>query len=189
MATDVACYWGLRGWELKRRAWTHIKGWEEAKKYFDSMSGSWCVCVRWVGVGGVLKCVCVCLSVRGSMCVYACVCACSGSKGRAEKTFSPHLQTAAQFCAAGPCRRWQCQGLPGWRRGVTLLQRNKTQLRGRASDPSTRLHPPTKHGKEEMQSVRLVWEGVTSLFTAASLSRRSKQERYEEVTITARHAA
>lgn len=77
------------------------------------------------------------------MCMYVCVCACGSSRGRAEKAFALYLQTVACFYAAGPCRRWQCRGLPGWLRGVTLLQRNKTQLQGRASEPSTRLHPPT----------------------------------------------
>lgn len=61
MTTDVPCYLGLRGWESKRRAWTHIKGWKEAKKYFDCMSGSWCVCQ------------CECVSLLASIHVYVCM--------------------------------------------------------------------------------------------------------------------
>ncbi|KAK2902601.1 hypothetical protein Q8A73_012347 [Channa argus] len=45
--------------------------------------------------------------------------------------------------ASGFRRQWQCRGLLGWLRGVTLLQRNKTQLQGRASDTSMCHHPTT----------------------------------------------
>lgn len=109
------------------------------------------------------------------MCV--CVCAYGGCRGRA---FAPDLQTAAWFCAAGPCKQWQCRRLLGWLRGVTLLQRNKTQLQGRTSDPSTRLHPPTNYSKEEMWCVcvkrGLEGGGDYSIHCCLSLFSANKKE-------------
>lgn len=102
------------------------------------------------------------------------LCACGSSRGRGEKAFTLHLQTAERSYEAGPCRRWQRRGLPGWLRVVTLLQRNKTQLQGTASDPSTRLQPsnqPPLHGGE----------GAAARYVSGT---NKRQTRGEEATIT-----
>ena len=123
------------------------------------------------------------------MCMYLCmcVCACGSGRGRAEKAFTLSSNSGRALCA-GLCRRWQCRGLLGWLRGVTLLQRNKIQLQGKASDPSTCLHPPTTATRRRGGGVE-GW-GDFSVHCSLTLSLvQTREKNWKKTTITARHAA
>lgn len=105
-------------------------------------------------------------------------------QGSSRESFCSVSSNSRMVFAAGPCRRWHCWGLPGWLREVTLLQRSKTQLQGRASDPSTRLHPPTSSTRKRGGGGDSFIRGCLTL-----PNRANRRERTKETTIILCHAA